>query len=109
MCIRDSSIISGEAKEIDSPVFNGYMDTFDLLAQYNYNKADPLVGDVNMDAQALATGDCGTWFMGDWAWTYMADIVEPDAQFGLLPLPYSDDPDEMCIRDRHWYLRFLLT
>lgn len=46
-------------------------------------------------AQALATGDCGTWFMGDWAWTYMADIVEPDAQFGLLPLPYSDDPDDV--------------
>ena len=90
-----NSIISGETKEIDSPVFNGYMDTFDLLAQYNYNKADPLVGDVNMDAQALATGDCGTWFMGDWAWTYMADIVEPDAQFGLLPLPYSDDPDDV--------------
>lgn len=25
----------------------------------------------------------------------MADIVEPDAQFGLLPLPYSDDPDDV--------------
>lgn len=56
-----NSIISGETKEIDNDVFNGYMDTFDLLAEYNYNKADPLVGDVNMDAQALATGACGTW------------------------------------------------
>ncbi len=43
-----NSIISGETKEIDNDVFNGYMDTFDLLAEYNYNKADPLVGDVNM-------------------------------------------------------------
>lgn len=86
-----NSIISGEVKEIDSAVFNGYMDTFDLLAEYNLNKADPLVGDVNVDAAALAAGECGTWFMGDWAWTYLASIVDEGAEFGLLPIPYSDD------------------
>ena len=86
-----NSIISGDTKEIDSEVFNGYMDTFDLLAEYNINKNDPLVGDVNVDAAALAAGKCGTWFMGDWAWTYLADIVEEGAEFGLLPIPYSDD------------------
>lgn len=90
-----NSIISGDTKEIDNDVFNGYMDTFDLLAEYNYNKADPLVGDVNMDAQALATGACGTWFMGDWAWTYLADIVEDGAEFGLLPIPHSDDASDV--------------
>lgn len=90
-----NSIISGETKEIDNDVFNGYMDTFDLLAEYNYNKADPLVGDVNMDAQALATGACGTWFMGDWAWTYLADVVEDGAEFGLLPIPHSDDASDV--------------
>ena len=46
------------------------MDTFDLIAEYNYNKKDPLVGNVNMDAEALVTGKAGTWFMGDWAWVY---------------------------------------
>lgn len=90
-----NSIISGEMKEIDSEVFNGYMDTFDLLAEYNYNKADPLVGNVNLDAQALATGECGTWFMGDWAWTYLADIVEDGQEFGILPVPYSDNESDI--------------
>ena len=52
----------------------------DLLAEYNYNKADPLVGDVNMDAQVLATA-CGTWFMGDQQRTYLADVVEDGAEF----------------------------
>lgn len=90
-----NSIISGETKEIDNDVFNGYMDTLDLLAEYNLNKDDPLVGDVNMDAQALATGQCGTWFMGDWAWTYMADLVEEGQEFGLLPILYSDDENDV--------------
>ena len=90
-----NSIIAGASKNIDSEIFNGYMDTLDLLAEYNINKADPLVGDVNLDAAALAAGDCGTWFMGDWAWTYLAALVEEDAEFGLLPIPYSDDENDI--------------
>ena len=89
-----NSIISGDAKEIDNDVFNGYMDTLELLAEHNLNKADPLVGDVNVDAAAFAEGKCGTWFMGDWAWTYLAELVEEGAEFGLLPIPYSDNEDD---------------
>ena len=90
-----NSIISGETKEIDNDVFNGFMDTLDMMAQYNYNKNDPLVGDVNLDAMALAEGKCGTWFMGDWAWTYMADLVSEGAEFGLMPVPHSDDANDV--------------
>ena len=50
---------------------------------------------MNLDAAALAAGDCGTWFMGDWAWTYLAALVEEDAEFGLLPIPYSDDENDI--------------
>lgn len=89
------SLKAGEVSLIDDEVFNGYMDTFDLLAEYNYNKADPLVGNVNLDAEALATGQCGTWFMGDWAWTYLAPIVEEGQEFGLLPIPHSDDASDV--------------
>lgn len=90
-----NSIIAGETKEIDNDVFNGYMDTLDLLAKYNINKADPLVGDVNVDAAALASGECGTWFMGDWAWTYLAPLVEDGAEFGIMPVPYSDNESDV--------------
>lgn len=88
------SLKAGEVSLIDDEIFNGYMDTFDLLAEHNYNKADPLVGDVNLDAMALATGECGTWFMGDWAWTYLAELVEDGQEFGLLPIPYSDNEED---------------
>ncbi len=90
-----NSIISGDTKEIENDVFNGFMDTLDMMAQYNYNKNDPLVGDVNLDAMALAEGKCGTWFMGDWAWTYMADLVDEGAEFGLMPVPHSDDASDV--------------
>ncbi|MCR5669465.1 MAG: ABC transporter substrate-binding protein, partial [Butyrivibrio sp.] len=90
-----NSIISGETKEIDNEVFNGFMDTLDMMAQYNINKNDPLVGDVNLDAMALAEGKCGTWMMGDWAWTYMAELVEDGAEFGLMPVPHSDDASDI--------------
>jgi raffinose/stachyose/melibiose transport system substrate-binding protein len=90
-----NSIIAGETKEIDNDVFNGFMDTLDMMVEYNYNKNDPLVGDVNLDAMALAEGKCGTWFMGDWAWTYMADLVQEGDEFGLMPVPHNDDPDDI--------------
>ena len=84
---------AGKTKLEDDKVINAYLDTFDMMAKYNYNKEDPLVGNVNMDAQALADGEVGTWFMGDWAWTYLGPIVDSDAEFGLIPVPMDDDPD----------------
>lgn len=84
----------GEAKSNDDTVFNSLMDTFDLIAKYNYNKADPLVGNVNMDAEAFATGKAGTWFMGDWAWTYIAGLEGRDTEFGILPIPISNDEND---------------
>ena len=89
-----NSLISGEKKEIDSPVFNGYMETFDMMAKYNHNAADPLVGDVNIDAAALGAGECGTWFMGDWAWAFLGPVAEEGQEFGILPIPYSDDASD---------------
>lgn len=85
---------AGTLSLAEDPVINGYFDTFDMMAEHNYNKADPLVGNVNMDAQALADGEAGTWFMGDWAWTYLGPIVSEGAEFGLLPVPYSDDAED---------------
>lgn len=89
------SLKQGDIQLNDDEVFNGYMDTLDLLAKYNYNKADPLVGNVNLDAEALATGKAGTWFMGDWAWTYLAELVEEGQEFGILPIPHNDDATDM--------------
>lgn len=85
---------AGNTSLIEDSVFNDYMDTFDLIAEYNYNKEDPLIGNVNMDADAFAKGEVATWFMGDWAWTYIADIEDRDSEFGILPVPVNDDEND---------------
>ena len=36
------------------------MDTFDIIAKYNYNSNDPLVGNTELDGQAMAKGDLDT-------------------------------------------------
>ena len=83
---------NGEVNLAEDQVFNDYMDTFDLIAEYNYNKNDPLVGNVNLDAEALVNGDVGTWFMGDWAWTYLGILENVnDNEYGILPVPQNDD------------------
>lgn len=86
------ALIAGEKNIADSDIFQGYMDTFDLIAQYNYNKQDPLVGDYNKDIQAFASGQCATFFMGDWAWTVITSLEEKDTEYGFIPVPWSNDP-----------------
>lgn len=75
-------------------VFNSFMDTFDMLSEYNYNKADPLIGNIDMDAEAIATGKVGTWFMGDWSWVQLKDIPNRDEEFGILPIPINNDEND---------------
>ena len=45
-----------------------------------------------MDAEALVNGEVGTWFMGDWAWTYMGILENVnDNEYGIMPVPMNDD------------------
>lgn len=87
-------IKSGSVKIEDSPMFQGYMDTLDMLVEHNYNKADPLVGDYNKDVQAFGEGKCATFFMGDWTWTVMATLENVDTDYGYIPVPWSNNPDD---------------
>lgn len=82
---------AGTAKIEDSPIFQGYMDTLDILKEHNYNKADPLVGDFNKDAQAFGEGKCATFFMGDWLWTTMVTLQGVAQDYGYIPVPWSNN------------------
>lgn len=85
---------AGTAKIEDNPVFQGYMDTFDILKAHNYNKADPLVGDYNADALSFGEGKCATYFMGDWLWTVMTTLENVDKDYGFIPVPWSNNPGD---------------
>lgn len=85
---------SGEYDLKSDEVWNGLMDTFDLIAEFNYNKEDPLVANLEMDAQAFATGQAATWFQGDWSWVQIQAVEGRDTEFGILPVPLSNDDDD---------------
>lgn len=69
------------------PLFTSLMDTFDVLADYNMNKQDPLAANYDRNAVALAEGDIAFWFNGNWAWAEMRDFASDDMEYGIMPVP----------------------
>jgi raffinose/stachyose/melibiose transport system substrate-binding protein len=86
------SLIDGTQSIADDALFQGYMDTFDMLVQYNLRKDDPLVADYNADNASFGAGECATFFMGDWMWTVLGTLENKDSDYGYIPLPWSNDP-----------------
>lgn len=75
-------------------IFNGLIDTFALLKKYNYRKDDPLVADYAKDCTDFAKGKVAFFFMGDWIWPQIKDIEGGDKDFGIIPVPISNNPDD---------------
>lgn len=72
-------------------LFNGWMDTVDLLLANNQLADSPLDAEYDDGVAALASGKVGFWFMGNWALPNLAE-ANPDGSFGVIPVPVSDDP-----------------
>ena len=89
-----ASVKDGSVDFKSDPGFNGVMDTFDVFAKYNYNAKDPLVGNTDIDGQAIANGEVAMWFMGDWGWSYVSSIAKADDEYGLMPVPLTNDPKD---------------
>lgn len=72
--------------------YTGLMDTFDVLKKYNARKKDPLVADYNKDSADFAKGNAAFYFMGDWTWAVIGTLEGRDKEFGILPVPISNNP-----------------
>lgn len=90
----------GSLKLVDNARWDSLMDTFDLLMEYNVNKADPLAADYDTNAVLLAEGDIAFWFNGNWAWAEMSDFVVDGSEYGIMPIAQelSDNgaADKLC-------------
>lgn len=93
-----ASVKDGSVDFKSDESFNNVMNTFDVFAKYNYNAKDPLVGNTDIDGQAIANGDAAMWFMGDWGWSYVSAIANADDEYGLMPVPLTDDPNDKINR-----------
>ncbi len=85
---------NGSVSLTDNPQFMGLIDTFDLLKKYNARKKDPLVADYNKDSADFAKGEAAFYFMGDWTWAVVGPLEGRDQEFGIVPVPISDNPSD---------------
>lgn len=84
---------NGEVDFANNEKFNGWLDTFDLMMEYNSDKKAPLAPQYDAGPLALASGDVGLWFMGNWAYPQIKE-VDPEGQYGFLPVPISNNPED---------------
>ncbi|HEX3023000.1 MAG TPA: ABC transporter substrate-binding protein [Lachnospiraceae bacterium] len=91
-----SKIKSGEVSLLDYNRFNDFIQTFDLLKEYNYNKADPLAAIYEQDPIYLADGDAAFWFNGVWAWPNIVEAEGQDNEYGFLPYVLGNDTSDFA-------------
>ncbi|ASA24047.1 ABC transporter substrate-binding protein [Paenibacillus donghaensis] len=84
---------SGSVDLAADKVFNGWLDTFDLMKEYNSAKDSPLAAQYDDAPILLADGEVGMWFMGNWAYTQIKEI-DPDGEYGFLPVPVSNNAED---------------
>lgn len=80
---------AGTATLGDNAVFNGWVDIFDLLRQYNIHADSPLAPAYEDGSFDLGTGKAAAWFMGNWAYPTLAEIEALDYRF--IPIPVSNN------------------
>lgn len=81
---------SGDAKLAENAVFNGLLDTFDVMKKYNKGIKDPLAVVLEQTAADVAKGEAAMTFNGNWLITEMQK-TSPDGEFGFLPVPVSNN------------------
>ncbi|MEC0125848.1 ABC transporter substrate-binding protein [Paenibacillus pabuli] len=85
---------AGKADLASNAVFNGLMDTFDLMKTYNIDKASPLSGTYERGPEVLGKGEVGIWFQGNWAWPQIHSFDTANGQYGFLPVPVSNNSED---------------
>jgi len=88
------ALMDGSQNIEDSPIWQGLMDTIGMLAEHNYNRNDPLVANYDQDVLAFGEGRSASMFMGDWAWSVMGEFQNVDQEYGFLPVPWSNNPND---------------
>ena len=76
--------------------FNGLVATLDILKNYNKTKSDPMSTDSNKCAEALAKGQAGFLFQGNWTWPEMKNFQADQNNFGIIPLPISNNASDIA-------------
>lgn len=85
-------LTNGTLKLADYNRYEQFLNTLDLLLEYNINKADPLGALYDQDPIYLADGEAALWFNGVWAWPNLVEAgAETTDDYGFLPYVFGND------------------
>lgn len=84
---------NGKADLVNNKVYNGWLDTLDILLANNASKKSPLSPTYDDDVLAFAKEKTGLWFQGNWAFP-MISKANSSADVGILPFPVSNNPSD---------------
>ncbi|PXV91536.1 carbohydrate ABC transporter substrate-binding protein (CUT1 family) [Lachnotalea glycerini] len=88
---------SGELNPADYERFNEFVDTMDLLLEYNINGKDPLGALYEQDPIFLADGEAAIWANGCWAWPNIEDSgASTTDEYGFLPFVLGNDTTDFA-------------
>lgn len=96
-----SEVIINDLKSGKNPLqidrFNQFVDTIDLILEYNFAKADPLGADYDQGALELACGNVAFWPNGCWAWPNLVEGgADANGEFGFISFVLGDDPNDFA-------------
>ncbi|MCQ2508998.1 MAG: ABC transporter substrate-binding protein [Lachnospiraceae bacterium] len=89
------SLKEGTADLINNDVFNSYMDSFDTLMKYNFNKENPLeevADEAVKQSQKLFTEQAVFWFQGSWESSVIRQL-DTENEYGFIPVPLASESE----------------
>lgn len=90
-------LTDGSQKAIEYDRFNQFIDTMDVLLQYNINGKDPLGALYEQDPIYLADGDAAFWLNGCWAWPNLSDSgADAEDGYGFIPWVLGNDTSDFA-------------
>lgn len=92
-----SSLKDGSKSMGDNERYNQFIDTFDMLKEYNINKQDPLGALYEQDPIFLVDGEAAFWLNGCWAWPNLAESgAQVGDEYGFISLPFGNDANDFA-------------
>lgn len=86
------SLKAGAADMGANERFTQFIETFDLLCEYNINGADPLGALYEQDPIYVVDGEAAFWANGCWAWPNLAEAgASTDDAYGFVPFVFGND------------------
>ncbi len=85
---------AGNVDLMTNEVFNGWLDTFDLMKANNVGKADPMANNSDASAAKITQNEAATWFQGVFMWPVLQGLNTDPENLGIMHIPVTKDSSD---------------